>query len=107
MFMALPSRCRVKSVQRSAERHPQVEGNAFKSGSRNGGAGIPRAESDRVFDRSDRRGLANEPGTGLGLAIVRGVAQRQGAQVQLAEPALGGLRSTLSSGRGTDPGPAA
>jgi two-component system OmpR family sensor kinase/two-component system sensor histidine kinase QseC len=62
------------------------------------GPGIPPAERERVFDRFYRRGQSDEPGTGLGLAIVRGVAQRHGATVALADSPLGGLRVTLSFG---------
>jgi len=67
------------------------------------GAGISPAEREHVFDRLYRRCLADESGDGLGLAIVRGVAKQHGAQVRLAEPALGGLRVTLSFGGGTVP----
>jgi two-component system OmpR family sensor kinase/two-component system sensor histidine kinase QseC len=57
-----------------------------------GGNGIPSAERERVFDRFYRRAGGNEDGTGLGLAIVRGVAERHGARVAMADSPLGGLR---------------
>jgi len=56
------------------------------------GPGIPRDERGHVFDRFYRRASSDEPGTGLGLAIVRGVAERHGAQVELDDSPLGGLR---------------
>jgi signal transduction histidine kinase len=56
------------------------------------GPGIPPSDRQRVFDRFYRRSSGNEVGTGLGLAIVRSVADRHGAQVELADSPLGGLR---------------
>jgi two-component system OmpR family sensor kinase/two-component system sensor histidine kinase QseC len=67
------------------------------------GPGIPPAERERVFDRFYRRGLGDESGTGLGLAIVRGVAQRHGAALALADSPLGGLRVTLRFGAAARP----
>jgi two-component system OmpR family sensor kinase/two-component system sensor histidine kinase QseC len=64
------------------------------------GPGIPPAERERVFDRFYRRGQGDEPGTGLGLAIVRSVAQRHGADVELGDSPLGGLRVRLRFGSG-------
>lgn len=59
------------------------------------GPGIARAERERVFDRFYRRGGQDEQGTGLGLAIVRSVAARHGAQVELEDSPLGGLRVSV------------
>jgi two-component system OmpR family sensor kinase/two-component system sensor histidine kinase QseC len=59
------------------------------------GPGIPAAERERVFDRFYRRADAGETGTGLGLAIVRSVAQRHGADIELGDSPIGGLRITL------------
>ena len=59
------------------------------------GPGIPGADRERVFDRFYRRATGDEAGTGLGLAIVRGVADRHGASVALADSPLGGLRATV------------
>lgn len=56
------------------------------------GAGIPADERERVFARFYRRGNEDAAGSGLGLAIVRSVAERHGAQVQLGDSPLGGLR---------------
>ncbi len=57
------------------------------------GAGIPREERGRVFDRFYRGTSATERGTGLGLAIVRRIAERHGGSVALDEGAGGrGLR---------------
>jgi len=57
------------------------------------GPGIPEADRERVFDRFVRRdGAEGQTGSGLGLAIVRQVAVRQGAQVELGDAPLGGLR---------------
>jgi two-component system OmpR family sensor kinase/two-component system sensor histidine kinase QseC len=60
-----------------------------------GGAGIPAAEHERVFDRFYRRNPAATEGSGLGLAIVRTVATRHGATVTMGEAPLGGLRVTV------------
>jgi signal transduction histidine kinase len=55
------------------------------------GAGIPRAERSRLFDRGARLDTG-KPGTGLGLAIVRDVAEIYGGTVMLDESEdLGGL----------------
>jgi two-component system OmpR family sensor kinase/two-component system sensor histidine kinase QseC len=59
------------------------------------GPGIPPVDRERVFDRFYRRAAAQESGTGLGLAIVKAIADRQGAQVALAEAPGGGLRVTV------------
>lgn len=63
------------------------------------GPGIPPDERERVFARFYRREGQAETGSGLGLAIVRAVAARHGAQVQLAEAPLGGLRVELRLAR--------
>ena len=59
------------------------------------GPGIPPADRERVFDRFVRRGDGTEAGSGLGLAIVRAVAVRHGAEVELGDSPLGGLRVTV------------
>ena len=59
------------------------------------GPGIPLADRERVFDRFVRRGDGAEAGSGLGLAIVRAVAGRHGAEVELGDSPLGGLRVTV------------
>jgi two-component system OmpR family sensor kinase/two-component system sensor histidine kinase QseC len=71
------------------------------------GPGIPTTERDRVFDRFYRRSSGNEDGTGLGLAIVRSVADRHGANVELADSPLGGLRVTVKFRPGKPPAAAA
>jgi two-component system OmpR family sensor kinase/two-component system sensor histidine kinase QseC len=60
------------------------------------GPGIPPAERERVFDRFYRRTESSAvDGSGLGLAIVRSIAQQHGAQVELGDSPLGGLRVTV------------
>jgi signal transduction histidine kinase len=64
------------------------------------GPGIPVSDRARAFDRFyrvvDREEAAGEAtGSGLGLAIVRGIAQRHGATVELADSNLGGLRVVM------------
>lgn len=62
------------------------------------GPGIPEADRERAFERYvrlDRRGPASA-GVGLGLSIVRAVAEEHGAQVQLQDCPLGGLRVRVS-----------
>ncbi len=59
------------------------------------GPGIPPAERERVFDRFYRGAAGGEAGSGIGLAIVRAVAERHGAQVQLTDAPLGGLRAQV------------
>jgi signal transduction histidine kinase len=62
------------------------------------GPGIPEADRERVFERYvrlDRRGPTST-GVGLGLSIVRAVAEEHGAQVQLQDSPLGGLRVRVS-----------
>ncbi len=60
------------------------------------GPGIPAAERPRVFDRFYRRADSPPGGSGLGLAIVRSVAERSGAEVELLDSPLGGLRVRVS-----------
>ena len=59
------------------------------------GPGIPAAERARVFDRFYRRDNGETTGSGLGLAIVRAIAERHGAEVELADSPLGGLRAEV------------
>jgi signal transduction histidine kinase len=55
------------------------------------GAGIPKEERTRIFDRGVRLD-SGKPGTGLGLAIVRDVAEIYGGTVTMEESEdLGGL----------------
>jgi signal transduction histidine kinase len=60
------------------------------------GPGIPATDRERVFDRFYRRAATQEGGTGLGLAIVKAIAERHGAQVELAEAPGGGLRAAVN-----------
>jgi signal transduction histidine kinase len=67
------------------------------------GAGIPRADRERVFERFTRldEGRARDAGgSGLGLAIAREVARRDGGDVELDESATGGLTARLLIRRG-------
>jgi signal transduction histidine kinase len=56
------------------------------------GPGIPEAERQRVFERFYRGGTGSQPGTGLGMSIVRAVLDMHGANVELRDSPLGGLR---------------
>ena len=58
------------------------------------GPGIAPGERERVFDRFYRQS-DDAHGSGLGLAIVRSVAARHGAQLELDDSPLGGLRVRL------------
>jgi two-component system, OmpR family, sensor kinase len=61
------------------------------------GAGIPRGERERVFDRFYRKPGTRSPGSGLGLAIVKAIAMAHGATVELGEGEAGrGLAVTVS-----------
>lgn len=75
------------------------------------GPGIPLADRSRVFDRFVRLDRAGRtPGSGLGLSIVRAVADVHGAQVELLDSPLGGLRVRVAfpaaAGRADSPAPA-
>ena len=59
------------------------------------GAGIPKTERNRIFDRGARLDTG-KPGTGLGLAIVRDVVEIYGGKVDLADSEdMGGLMVRL------------
>ena len=59
------------------------------------GAGIPKTERNRIFDRGARLDTGT-PGTGLGLAIVRDVVEIYGGKVDLADSEdMGGLMVRL------------
>lgn len=60
------------------------------------GPGIPVEDRERAFDRFYRRVGQSQEGTGLGLAIVKVIADRHGAQLQLADAPAGGFRITAS-----------
>jgi signal transduction histidine kinase len=62
------------------------------------GAGIPRADRERVFARFTRldEGRARDAGgSGLGLSIVRELVRREGGDVELDESETGGLTARL------------
>jgi two-component system sensor histidine kinase TctE len=92
-------RCRV-SVGRQLDGTPwlRVEDN---------GHGIPSAERDRVFKRFYRVPGTQAEGSGLGLSIVREIARVNDAQVDLSEPAGGGLAVQVTLRRSTMGRPAA
>lgn len=48
------------------------------------GPGVPKAESERIFQRFQRAVEDGSDGCGLGLAIVREVAERHGGSIELA-----------------------
>ena len=59
------------------------------------GPGIPAEERARVFDRFYRLPGSSAEGSGLGLAIAKQVADAHGAEIELADTAVGrGLRVT-------------
>jgi two-component system sensor histidine kinase KdpD len=60
-----------------------------------GGAGVPEAERERLFDKFYRAPSAtagSRRGLGVGLAIVRGMAEAMGGTVTAEQSRLGGLR---------------
>ena len=62
------------------------------------GAGIPRADRERVFERFTRldEGRARDAGgSGLGLVIAREVVRRHGGDVELDESESGGLTARV------------
>jgi signal transduction histidine kinase len=74
------------------------------------GAGVPRADRDRIFERFVRLDEARDRdsgGSGLGLSIVHEVAVAHGATVSVSEGDLGGARFQVSfpspGGREGDP----
>src|SRR5580692_1131499 len=60
------------------------------------GPGIAPADRSRAFARFYRAPGASEGGSGLGLAIVKAIADRHGAQIELADAAPHGLRVRVS-----------
>ncbi|MEJ0007206.1 MAG: ATP-binding protein [Steroidobacteraceae bacterium] len=60
------------------------------------GPGIAPADRPRAFARFYRAPGASEGGSGLGLAIVKAIAERHGAQIELADAAPQGLRVVVS-----------
>ncbi len=56
------------------------------------GPGIPTAERERVFEPFYRLATDGVEGCGIGLSIVRSVVRIHGAQINLSDSALGGLR---------------
>ena len=67
------------------------------------GPGVPDEERERIFERFHRgRAAGSEGGFGLGLAIGRGLAQRMGGALELADSAPGaGARFVLTLGAAT------
>jgi two-component system sensor histidine kinase KdpD len=60
-----------------------------------GGAGVPEAERERLFDkfyRAPSAAAGSRRGLGVGLAIVRGMAEAMGGTVTAEQSRLGGLR---------------
>jgi two-component system sensor histidine kinase KdpD len=60
-----------------------------------GGAGVPEAERERLFDkfyRSPSAAAGSRRGLGVGLAIVRGMTEAMGGTVTAEQSPLGGLR---------------
>jgi two-component system sensor histidine kinase TctE len=71
------------------------------------GRGIEQAERDLVFKRFYRVPGTQAEGSGLGLSIVREIARVNDAQVDLSEPADGGLAVQVRLRRSTMGRPAA
>lgn len=63
------------------------------------GPGIPVGEEQRLFERFYRSGDRDRDGFGLGLAIVRQAVEALGGEVELASPAEGGARATITIAR--------
>jgi two-component system sensor histidine kinase KdpD len=60
-----------------------------------GGAGVPEAEREHLFDkfyRAPSAAAGSRRGLGVGLAIVRGMAEAMGGTVTAGQSRLGGLR---------------
>jgi signal transduction histidine kinase len=74
-----------------------VEGVTARIWVRDSGAGIPRAEQGRVFDRFARGGASRRryEGSGLGLAIVRVIAEVHGGSIELESSPGEGTRFTI------------
>lgn len=65
------------------------------------GVGIPKADSERIFERFRRlEASRTEPGTGLGLAIVRQIARLHGGDVTVEEVRPRGARFVMTIGNG-------
>jgi signal transduction histidine kinase len=65
---------------------------------RDGGAGIPEAEMEKVFEpfyRLENSRSRSTGGTGLGLAISRNIAEQHGGTIKLHNLPKGGLEATL------------
>jgi len=60
------------------------------------GPGIAPADRPRTFARFYRAPGVSEGGSGLGLAIVKAIAERHGAEVELADAVPHGLRVIVS-----------
>ncbi len=56
------------------------------------GKGIPADARDHAFERFNRLGQHGADGVGLGLSIVAQIVELHGAQIQLLDSPLGGLR---------------
>ncbi len=56
------------------------------------GKGIPEEARGRAFERFNRLGQQGADGVGLGLSIVAQIVELHGAQIQLLDSPLGGLR---------------
>jgi signal transduction histidine kinase len=56
------------------------------------GPGIAASDRAAAFERFNRLGQVGDDGVGLGLAIVGAVARQHGAEIQLLDSPLGGLR---------------
>ena len=59
------------------------------------GAGVPREDRAKIFDRFWRGKVANAPGAGLGLAIVSEIVRHHGGTVEVGDAPRGGASFRL------------
>jgi two-component system sensor histidine kinase KdpD len=76
------------------DRGPAGQGDTIQLIVEDGGAGVPDADLDRLFDkfhRGETRSLSSRRGIGIGLSVVRGFVDGMGGHVEARRSVLGGL----------------